>query len=125
METSKKKKSGRGGPRPGFGGKQPGAGRPKGSLQQVASVGEKRHIAELAREHSKACIDQAVDIMNNSTSDAARMSAIQFLTDRGFGKAPQAIHVEDPDGSLGDITKGFASLVASLSALSQQRVPKE
>ena len=53
----------------------------------------------------------------------------QFASDAApyvHSKLTSTMHTTDPDDpGIGDITKGFASLVASLSALSQQRVPKE
>ena len=39
-------------------------------------------------------------IAQNSTSDAARVSAVALLFERGWGKAPQPVAGADPDGPL-------------------------
>lgn len=54
-------------------------------------------IKSLARAHTEAAINCLVGIMENSTSDPAKVSAATSLLDRGWGKAPTVM--EDGDGN--------------------------
>lgn len=57
-------------------------------------------IKSLARAHTEAAINCLVGVMENSTSDPARVSAAQALLDRGWGKAAQPV---DGDGEGGPV----------------------
>src|SRR3990167_4461862 len=104
-KPSKTGLTGRGGPGRG-GGRKP-------LLPDIAPLADRRHLAELAREHAAECIKTAVDIMQNSSSDAAKMTAVQFLADRGYGKAPQSIQV-DPENP-NDFGSMFAGLITAIT----------
>ena len=61
-------------------------------------------LSQLAREHSDAAFNTLVDICENGTSEAARISAAVALLDRGFGKplpaAPREFAEPSPLDSL-------------------------
>lgn len=63
-----------------------GGGRPKG-VPNKATAG----LKELAREYTAEALAALVQIMNESESDAARVSAINSILDRGYGKPSQVI----------------------------------
>ena len=74
--------------------KRRGPGKPFQKGQSGNPGGRPREIAEvkeLARAHSEAAIEALVDVMQNSNSPAARVSAATAILDRGFGKPTQAI----------------------------------
>ena len=48
-------------------------------------------LKELAREYTAEALEALVNVIRSTESDAARVSAIKELFDRGFGKASQAI----------------------------------
>lgn len=48
-------------------------------------------IRSLARAHTEAAINCLVGVMENSTSDPAKVAAANSLMDRGWGKAAQPI----------------------------------
>ncbi len=83
----------------GRGGKRNGAGRPKGAHDKAPrpprtgrSLPESKcAFDEYALRHAYEALDVLVDIMNNSESDAARMSAAKRILKRVFGKAPKHI----------------------------------
>jgi hypothetical protein len=59
-------------------------------------------IRSLARSHTEKALNVLAGIMNETSSPpAARIQAAQYLLDRGWGKAPQAIGGDD---SLDPIT---------------------
>ena len=45
-------------------------------------------VKAIAQQHGDAMIAELVRIAKESTSDAARVSAIKEILDRGYGKAP-------------------------------------
>ena len=81
------------------GSKKNGAGRPKGAYGKApcaprtgrASPETACDLAEHALQHEFQALDVLVDIMNNSESDAARVSAAKKILDRAVGKAPEHI----------------------------------
>jgi hypothetical protein len=79
------------------GGKQPGAGRPLGSVQ-AATPSQRRSIAELARQFTDDALRTLVDICRNGQSDASRVAAATAILDRGYGKPLQAHEHAGPDG---------------------------
>ena len=77
------------------GGVRPGAGRKKGEVSQA-----KRELAEMAKGHAEMALATLADIAQNSSSDAAKVSAVNALLDRGYGKPSQALEHETKDGEL-------------------------
>jgi hypothetical protein len=57
-------------------------------------------IRSLARSHTETALNALVGIVNNSTSDQAKVAAANSLLDRGWGKATQPI---DGDGDGGPV----------------------
>lgn len=51
-------------------------------------------VAELARKYTEEAMMILGDIMRNSKDDRARMSAIKIILDRGHGRVPETIQVE-------------------------------
>ena len=56
-------------------------------------------IRSLARSHTESALNCLVGIMENSTSDPAKVAAANSLLDRGWGKASQPVIGED-DGPI-------------------------
>lgn len=92
----------------GRGGKNPGAGRPKGSLNK-----DTNEIKALAQVHGPAAIarlaklsgiitDKAGTPIGAAESEATQVAAIKELLDRGYGKARQPVD-HGLDGSLEDM----------------------
>lgn len=76
------------------GGKRPGAGRKPGVPNRVTA-----DIKALAQSFGPEAIEKLVQIVRESENDAAKISAIKELLDRGFGKAAQAVIVNgDEEG---------------------------
>lgn len=69
-------------------------GRPKGSLNKAT-----KDIKALAQEYAPAALKELARIATKGKSEAARVSAIKELLDRGFGKSPQVI-AGDKDNPL-------------------------
>lgn len=80
----------------GRGGKRPGAGRPKGSRNQLTTE-RKATLREMAMDHVPAALLALVEVAEKG-SDAARVSAANSILDRAFGKAPQAVELSGPGG---------------------------
>ena len=59
-----------------------------------------KEVQELAREQTPAAIQSLADIMTNSSSEAARVSAASELLNRAWGKAPQTITGEGGEGPV-------------------------
>lgn len=76
------------------GGKQPGAGRPKGS--------KTRTTAEM-RSRCRMYTDRALDVLERiaekSKNESNKMSAVKEILDRGHGKAAQVL-AGDPDNPV-------------------------
>lgn len=76
------------------GGSKPGerrGGRQKGTPNKATA-----DVKALAQKHGPAAIAEAVRIMKDSESDQARMSAINCILDRAYGKATQPLS-NDPE----------------------------
>jgi len=71
------------------GGKRPGAGRKKGSVNR-ATAQQMASISDLAKTHAVDAMKALVSIAKSSESDAARVSAANAILDRGFGKPAQS-----------------------------------
>ncbi len=67
------------------GGKRPGAGRPKGSLNKVSSQ-NKTDLRGLARSYTDIALEALADVAENGDSEGARVSAAVALLDRGYGR---------------------------------------
>lgn len=70
-----------------------GKGRPKGSLNKATA-----DVKVVAQQYTEEAVDRLASIMRDSDSDAAKVSAIKELLDRGHGKATTVIG-GDPDGA--------------------------
>ncbi len=86
----------------GHGGKRAGAGRPAGRVSEA-----KVRLSQLAREHSDVAFMALVDVCENGTSEAARITAAIALLDRGFGKPLPAFSSEYHEPSLLDSLVNF------------------
>lgn len=90
------------------GGKREGAGRPKGRRNKITA-----DIKALAQVYAPSAIKTLAEIMTGAEQPpAARVAAAKELIDRGYGKAVQAIDVNNPDGSLRPMT--FAEFYAGI-----------
>ena len=70
-------------------------GRQKGSLNKTTI-----ELKEIAQQYGSQAIDKLWEIANESESDAAKVSAIKELLDRGFGKSAQSMTLNGgEDGS--------------------------
>ena len=81
----------------GKGGRQPGAGRPKGSLNRA----KKEHVetlSDLARRHTADALQVLIEIAKHGESEAARVSAACAILDRGYGKPSQSHEHAGPGG---------------------------
>lgn len=67
------------------------SGRPK-------KTDEERLVDELCREKSVAALAVIESIMNNGQSDKARLSAAQYIMDRGNGKPVSKTELTGKDG---------------------------
>lgn len=78
------------------GGKQPGAGRPKGSANKVTA-----EVKELARQYGPAAIDELAKLAGlagrryKAQAEAAQVAALKEVLDRAYGKATQPIANEE------------------------------
>jgi hypothetical protein len=89
----------------GFGGRQPGAGRPKGVPNKVSAP-----IRELAQAFGPEIIEKLGAIAGlqgacGSEVEATRILAMRELLDRGYGKATQVL-AGDADNPLGYVIRG-------------------
>jgi len=86
------------------GGKQPGAGRPKGSTNKATA-----EVKELARQYGAGAIDQLAKLAGlagrryTAKAEAAQVAAIKEILDRGYGKATQPIGNEEGKAFLLDM----------------------
>lgn len=93
------------------GGKRPGAGRPKGSIDRATAIKRAKPTLEAitgtaANEAvSAAAILQTADEMRqwldllNSESDSVRLETMKYLTDRRDGRPKQALQVDAKVGA--------------------------
>jgi hypothetical protein len=73
----------------GRGGKRPGAGRPKGSVNKATA-----DIREAASVYSDQALKVLVQIATSGESEAARVSAANAILDRAHGKPRQSVEVD-------------------------------
>jgi hypothetical protein len=78
------------------GGKRPGAGRPKGSLNKVKLV-----ATDIAAQ-ALASIDQAKawKELIQSKDERIRLEALKYLSDRAYGKASQSVNLQGDGNDL-------------------------
>jgi hypothetical protein len=86
------------------------------------------HVREMARGLTEEAINTAAEIMRNAEeTGTARMSAVNTILDRAWGKAPQAMTGEDGEGPVQlavtfsdlDRAKALAALMARMKAQGQ------
>ena len=78
------------------GGYRNGAGLPTGSLNKTTSEQSQR-LSELAKDYTHDALLTLVDVAKNGRSDAARVSAVNALLDRGYGKPAIKEEIEHVD----------------------------
>ena len=73
------------------------SGNPGGRPKVIADV------QELAREHTPAAINTLVSIMNDKQAHhSARVAASTAILDRGYGKAPASLKIENKEPSAAE-----------------------
>jgi len=85
-------------------GSKPGerrGGRKKGTLNKATA-----EIKDLAQEYAPAALRELARLTTGALSEAARVSAIKEILDRGYGKAPQALDHLSSDGSMTPASSG-------------------
>ena len=61
-------------------------------------------VQELAREHTPAAINTLVSIMNDEKAHhSARVAASNAILDRGYGKAPASVKIENKEPSAAEV----------------------
>ena len=68
------------------GGKRPGAGRKRGSLNKVTA-----EVRELAMQHAPAAMAELARLVKSAKSENTRVAAIREILDRAYGKPKQAV----------------------------------
>jgi hypothetical protein len=81
------------------GGTRPGAGRPEGSRNRATNASKQR-LSELAQQHTELAIKTLVQIATDGCSDSARVSAVNSILDRAYGKPTQRSDVSFLDTEL-------------------------
>lgn len=76
------------------GGKRQGAGRKKG-FATLESERQRDYVAKVLVKEFKPIVKKAVDQAKDGDK-----SAREWLADRAFGKATNAVEISNPDGSL-------------------------
>ena len=76
------------------GGKRPGSGRKPGSHNKATA-----EVQELARSYAPAALKEAARLAKEAVSEAARISAINTILDRAYGKPPQALEHSGAGGA--------------------------
>ena len=71
------------------GGKRAGAGRPKGARKKTTA-----DLMDAAKVYTAEALDTFVAAMRSGETHAIRAAAADKILDRGYGKAPQALNVE-------------------------------
>lgn len=87
------------------GGKRLGAGRKLGSKDK-ATIRQKATLEELARSHTETALNVLIQVARESESDAARVSAVNAILDRGYGRPSQHMdHAGDVAVTITSITR--------------------
>src|ERR1051325_8688468 len=68
------------------GGKRPGAGRPRGSINKAS-----RELREIAQAYTVEAIETLAHLMRSAESEGTRLNAANALLDRAYGKPTQMI----------------------------------
>ena len=75
------------------GGARPGAGRKAGVPNKATA-----EIKEIAQQYTDKAIKALADVVENSESDAARVSAANSILDRAYGRPSQSVAISGADG---------------------------
>lgn len=59
-----------------------------------------RSLKEAARQHTEEALEALVNVIRSTESDAARVSAIKEILDRGYGKASQVLNGDEDGGPV-------------------------
>ena len=81
------------------GGKRHGAGRKPGSRNRVTTerLAGVRSLSEVARSYTETALDTLAAITSDDTAPpSARITAACALLDRGYGRPPQRVELDDP-----------------------------
>lgn len=105
------------------GGARRGSGRKRGSVQIAKNV-DKIALAAYARKHAEAMIDELVELATTAESEAARVSAINAVLDRGFGKPPQDIDIGNPEGEEFAVGSSAQKIIDVLNDIAKQKAAK-
>ncbi|OQW38076.1 MAG: hypothetical protein A4E20_04700 [Nitrospira sp. SG-bin2] len=68
------------------GGKREGAGRPPGAVNKATA-----EFKDIAGEYTEECLGILMEVARGSSSDAARVAAVNGVLDRALGKPKQAV----------------------------------
>lgn len=81
------------------------SGNPNGRPKVVLPDG--RSLSDIAKGHTMAAVEALVEIMKDKDApQAARVSAINSLLDRGWGRSPQSVQLSgDQDNPLSVVTR--------------------
>ena len=91
-------------------GKPKTGGRAKGTLNKATC-----ELKELAQSYAPQCLDELVRLAKAAESEAARVSAIKEIFDRGYGKARQPLDHAGADGA-GPVEIAFTFRLDSASS---------
>jgi predicted ArsR family transcriptional regulator len=83
------------------GGKRPGAGRPKGSVNKATA-----DVKAAAQEYSDRALKVLAQIMEEGDSAAARVAAANSILDRAHGKPRQSVELDaDVNANVQAVTR--------------------
>lgn len=97
-----------------IGGRRPGAGRPKGSLNKVAA-----DVRAAAQQYTTEALASLAQIMRDGESEQARVSAANAILDRGHGKPAQVISGDAENPLTIQLTGLADALRAKLDRIAQ------
>ena len=71
-------------------------GRPKKGQEQL-------NLEKLCREKTPEALGTILSIMQDGENERNKLSAAQYIIDRGWGKAKETVSLTDPDGGAAKI----------------------
>jgi hypothetical protein len=79
-------------------------GRPRKTMEQA-------FLEQRCKEHTEEALDEILLIMKRGENERNRLSAAQYVIDRGWGKATQAVQLSGQGGEDLNITVNFVDAV--------------